>query len=98
MKNTQKHTQGPWTVSNGLPTVWANNGERQIADCDKGPLRSTGEDLANAQLIAAAPDLLSVAKALMEFADGNNRLNLTGKLAESVGLARAAIAKAEGNA
>lgn len=58
--------------------------------------KTKDEAMANAQLIAAAPDLLAVAKALAEFADGNNRLNLTGKLAESVGLARAAIAKAEG--
>ena len=45
---------------------------------------------------SAAPDLLSVALALVEFANGNNRINLTGKLAEAVGLARAAIAKVEG--
>jgi len=59
-------------------------------------LQMPKKETANARLIAAAPDLLAVAKALVEFADGNNRLNLTGKLAESVGLARAALAKAEG--
>lgn len=47
-------------------------------------------------ILNSAPDLLSVALALVEFADGNNRINLTGKLAEAVGLARAALAKAEG--
>lgn len=55
--HTHTHTPGPWSVSNGLPIVWAKDGERQIADCDKGPLRSAGEDLANAYLIASAPDL-----------------------------------------
>lgn len=54
------------------------------------------KETANARLIAAAPDLLAAAEALVEFADSNNCINLTGKLAEAVGLARAALAKAEG--
>jgi hypothetical protein len=77
-------------VSNGLPTVWANNGERQIADCDKGPLRSAGEDLANAHLIAAAPDLLQVTKDFLLLAA------LHDWEGAAIDFAKATLAKAEG--
>jgi len=83
MKNTQKHTPGPWHF----------DGKTVSAKSQPNVCR-----LENGHLIAAAPDLLSVALVLVEFADGNNRINLTGKLAEAVGLARAALAKAEGEA
>lgn len=97
--NTQKHTQGPWSVAfygeTERPVI--KHGDQSIADVRGCELDdSTSHSLANARLIAAAPELLAAAEALVEFADGNNRLNLTGKLAESVGLARAAIAKSEG--
>ena len=101
MENTQKHTQGPWTaVVHVEPLytkaeIYGSRGFDSIAEI-WASFGTDDEKRANARLIAAAPDLLAVAKALKEFDDGNNRLNLTGKLAESVGLARAAIAKAEG--
>lgn len=100
---TQKHTDGPWiaylygkdSYGRTIATVAANDGSNRI--CELSPFDLPEDSIeANAKLIAAAPDLLSVALALVEFADGNNRINLTGKLAEAVGLARAALAKAEG--
>jgi hypothetical protein len=103
MKNTQKHTRGPWksylygkdSYGRIIATVGANDGNNRICELCAVDLPVDSIE-ANAQLIASAPDLLAVALALVEFADGNNRINLTGKLAEAVGLARAAIAKAEG--
>jgi hypothetical protein len=80
---------------NGQPAIFTDRG---LVCLMEAGFQSTREKDA-AEIVAilnAAPDLLAAAKALVEFADGNNRLNLTGKLAESVGLARAAIAKAEG--
>jgi len=63
------HTPGPWTAEEGF--VYA--GERWVADC----LMGYGiHDIANAQLIAAAPDLLGALKesiSLLRYA----RLNLT---------------------
>lgn len=103
MKNTQKHTQGPWksyfygkdSYGRTIATVAANDGSNRI--CELSPFDLPQDEInPNARLIAAAPDLLAVTLALVEFADGNNRINLTGKLAEAVGLARAALAKAEG--
>ena len=91
--STQKHTDGPWHYAPG-ELVYGPLGET-VASC-RFVTNFKDTNVANMRLIAAAPDLLSVALALVEFADGNNRINLTGKLAEAVGLARAALAKAEG--
>jgi len=100
MKNTQKHTQGPWGRNIApawkYPIIFAGR-NTHVAKLITDELPESEQE-ANARLIAAAPDLLAAAEALVEFADSNNRINLTGKLAEAVGLARAAIAKAEGNA
>jgi hypothetical protein len=96
--NTQKHTQGPWRCVD--TSNHAHDYRLLAANGAPLPLNVVANDhseqRANARLIAAAPDLLAVASALVEFADGNNRINLTGKLALAVGLARAAISKAEG--
>jgi hypothetical protein len=103
--HTHTHTPGPWSVSNGLSTVWANDGERQIADCDKGPLRSAGEDLANARLIAAAPELLAALReieskltALLCDRVLDSTLPEFYEVRDARNSARAAISKAEGNA
>jgi hypothetical protein len=89
--------QNKYKVSsrNGQPAIFTDRG--LVCLMEAGNQSTRGKDAAEiVAILNAAPDLLAVAKALVEFADGNNRLNLTGKLAESVGLARAAIAKAEG--
>jgi hypothetical protein len=91
--------QNKYKVSsrNGQPAIFTDRG--LVCLMEAGNQSTREKDAAEiVAILNAAPDLLAVAKALVEFADGNNRLNLTGKLAESVGLARAAIAKAEGNA
>ncbi len=89
------HTPGPWVHDDGdgysAHTIWAGcspSGHgapgRMIADI-------AGDDQftePNARLIAAAPDLLEVAEALVSF-DGRNNVN------HLKDMARAAIAKAE---
>ena len=71
MTNTlSKHTPGPWTAAkdnNGRPYV-LSDGTIRIADCWYLPIgrRHGGEAEANAQLIAAAPDLL---RALIDLGD-----------------------------
>lgn len=59
MKDQPKHTPGPWKVTRN------NMGVRSIDApvCRLWMLRS-GQGVANAHLIAAAPDLLEVLKAL----------------------------------
>ncbi len=60
------HTHGPWRVSNGKVTkeiqVWSH--VKRIADCSVSKSLGYPEVKANAQLIAAAPDLLAAAKAV----------------------------------
>ena len=90
---TIKHTPGPWRVWTPPP-----NGEQCIGD-SKGlmvAVATTGitfnETLANARLIAAAPDLLEALQAIIESVDRNGAAILT----ELESAARAAIAKAQG--
>jgi hypothetical protein len=99
------HTPGPWHVErDGDETmVWSGRTEQQaqwaIADvCGTASgivgLR-LGEGIANARLIAAAPDLLAALKAIA--AIQYNRLDAEqGELSQHVEIAKAAIAKAEG--
>lgn len=93
---TTQHTPGPWlaivteTTGNGNPAIW------DIA-CKNGGIiaESIGHNQADARLIAAAPDLLS---ALNRFVDCMTENENGEKLyADWLSIARAAIAKAEGD-
>ena len=87
-----KHTPGPWSFYDD-----SNNGKTnrvEIVAIGKTVARIyhsvPAEDLPNARLIAAAPDLLEACKALLAITDS---FNLHGP---ATGDARAAIAKSQG--
>ena len=100
-----QHTPGPWTIepehiddedgSYHEPVIMANDGMLIVAVIRVG----TGQDEANARLIAAAPDLLT---ALVEIAKGEGRFSCdplehaSNTIDDMKALALAAIAKAEG--
>lgn len=68
MKNTQKHTQGPWNVAyygyTERPVI--KHGSQSIADVRGCELDdTTTHSLANARLIAAAPDLLAALRGMV---------------------------------
>lgn len=90
MKNKYKVSE-----RNGQPAIFTDPGIICLMEAGNQSTRER-DAVEIVTILNSAPDLLSVALALVEFADGNNRINLTGKLAEAVGLARAALAKAEG--
>ena len=56
----QEHTPGPWFILDGAILCDQVNdyGNFHIARFDRGDNPNTPEDLANAKLIAASPDLL----------------------------------------
>lgn len=82
-------TPGPWHAK--LWSVVADD-ESPIADCcPKAGVRSSREMQLNAELIAAAPELLAACKNALELID--NRGNL--RFMESAALLKHAIAKAE---
>ena len=107
MKQKAAHTPGPWLIE------WnaAQGGEGHYITDSKDMVElsriaavlfhddAVGETRANARLIAAAPDLFEIARAIVAVCD-------SGKYAEMacmegsplVDAARAAIAKAEGGA
>lgn len=89
-----KHTPGPWiNLGNGDIVAQSENycgGEKDIASVF---LTSNDEDEANANLIAAAPELL---EALKDMLDGHEDA-CTGYGEGAADKARAAIAKATGS-
>lgn len=90
-----KHTPGPWNWENDRTILVAENGERIASDADAQYDLLDGPNAdANANLIAAAPDLLAACKAALDRhnyqGDGRPWPQLFDKI-------RDAIAKAEGN-
>lgn len=86
-----KHTPGPWMI------VKCPCGED---GCDRWQIdkvgchyQGCGFDKEDAQLIAAAPDLLEVAEELVAWDDSFDDVNL---ISQACSLAREAIAKAKG--
>ena len=94
-----KHTPGPWIVDDLSGTVNAHNGVvTSFEDSDY----TREQDLFNAALIAAAPDMLAALRECVEVLDIAEMYGLYGKgslgeadIIDSRGMARAAIAKAE---
>jgi hypothetical protein len=87
-----KFTPGPWRANRTSVRAL----KRTVADCefaDVSPLRVHPEDMANARLIAAAPDLY---EALVAITDQMELVGDARKDAPFIETARAAIAKAEG--
>ena len=84
-----KHTPGPWIWSAGL-SIWRESDSQIVSSvaCDS-VFNPTEEEVSNARLISAAPDLLAALESMVKKID-------TDKLPISCSLARAAIAKAKG--
>jgi len=92
-----KHTPGPWSAElNG------EDGKMEVHDesgctCTVHGLKSDPEHVANLHLIAAAPDLLKALRLLVDHASQYAAMPLAhSDTHKHVALARAAIAKAEG--
>jgi hypothetical protein len=93
MAITMTHTPGPWTVDLGARDLVRNatNGER-IAKVHGG--LTYDETVANARLIAAAPDLLKLLREVMDVVEVV--LDDESEMDTWLDHARAAIAKVEG--
>jgi len=96
---THTHTQGPWkayfyakdSFGRIIATVGANNGCNRI--CEISPIALPDNEVeANARLIAAAPDLLQVARDFLLLAA------LHDWEGAAIDFAKATVSKAEGNA
>ena len=86
------HTKGKWTAANsgGKVIVGGMMHPKTIATLETTPLKITPEIEANARLIAAAPELLEVAQAIV-----NMDLDGMGRLEWILKHAKAAIEAAE---
>lgn len=85
---SEKHTPGPWTAGRRA-------GARTCIDSERDNVAAAWSD-ADAKLIAAAPDLLEVARLFVDYAETTEFDR--GPCKADVEAARAAIAKAEGRA
>ena len=86
-QETTRHTPGPWENTGNGRSVWAKG--RVIASTNTE--NTDGADIANARLIASAPELLSACEAALDWA--NNSTFATNDFAVKL---RAAIQKARG--
>lgn len=99
---TAQHTPGPWQAIDWVchaPTTIVRDycGERTVvAECS-GSGRDTRDCLADAQLIAASPDLLAALQPFVGHNSSDEFITIRVRT-EDVTRARAAIAKATGSA
>ena len=86
-----KHTPGPWIWSAGL-SIWRESDSQIVSSvaCDS-VFNPTEEEVSNARLISAAPDLLAALESLLDDADV---CEVAGD--DAIRQARSAIAKASG--
>lgn len=95
MNSTTNHTPGPWTIEEtgqGFPEIVS--GKYHIALSGGSVRFSTSEAMANARLIAAAPDLLDALWHIAAWLSDPNMNNEN--IRHFRGLAERAIKKAEG--
>ena len=75
--NTTKHTPGPWIIASDDLSIEApshpSNGTPLIAQLYASSHFGYDERMANARLIAAAPELLETLKAVLSFMDTDSR-------------------------
>ena len=103
-----KHTPGPWRTFNGtdiFPDDADKNGTRYIADCGMAGLTDNidyNERMANAKLIAAAPQMLEALKAFVglesdaRLMEARYGIEMTDEVKNAFKLMNIAIAAAEG--
>lgn len=93
---TTKHTPGPWTYlnDNGVKRIDSKQGLITLLDNAFGEyLHDSVENDANANLIAAAPDLLAALQTILDAWEKNRPFSL---YKNEIQTGRAAIAKATG--
>lgn len=92
---TAQHTPGPWHVGfKPGPIVYDDRRGRQVADCRDVTQSASKEAIANARLIAAAPELLEMLYTVLPSVEEADEFNKpTKKLGPVV---RRLIAKIEG--
>lgn len=93
---TTKHTPGPWRIATSNPQWIIGPDEKPVAYTIT--FREKTEDHANARLIAAAPKLLNACEEMISQLEGYERRTGIIQFASAWNNARAAIAKAQGDA
>lgn len=88
---------GNWHARRDTFSVYSNFGRSVVKVADTRQKLFTPEcQVANARLIAAAPDLLEIAYLLLEMANAPNPMGQVEIKHQAIALAKAAILKAQG--
>jgi hypothetical protein len=103
MKSDKKraHTPGPWEVGDGMTrhiAIMARDFTYDVCEVTRAGI-TEDEQVGNARLIAASPELLSACQALMKaegMQQGERGGYTMGAISLAIDAARAAIAKAKG--
>lgn len=97
MSKQDGHTPGPWEIHDAVATNVIGGLAYRVARCDFDGAEPCPEAMANARLVAAAPDLLTACSAALSLL-GDTRISQRspGEKGDVVADLRAAIAKARG--
>lgn len=98
MPDEVKHTPGPWGIQPGSSNPLIGSAEFTVAEVLDDCFPDTEQQKANAQLIAAAPDLLALCKKAEHLMAYIPAENFDGHAADFFRRLSAAIKKAEGAA
>ena len=91
------HTPGPWAIGPHPGGKWGSSWRDIVANDERGPLYITHGLLGgNAELIAAAPELLAALREALPHLPRTDKLDAVLEESTLYDRARAAIAKAEG--
>lgn len=99
VSNEAKHTPGPWRVHHDEDDeeCWVELDDNEPGHAIVAVVEEQDESVANAHLIAAAPDLLEALKAAKQFLSIDiSRGPASNGWVNTVDMVNAAIAKAEG--
>lgn len=94
-------TPGPWRANESHDYIEPTGGSPIICEFDKiDPVFALGDDerIANAHLIAAAPELLAALEQFVQACDTAPPVHFIGHIVKACEVARAAIVKAKGEA
>ena len=94
---TQQHTPGPWRYAGHGGTHCLDAAGRCIAEAPQPNGMPESEGIANAHLIASAPDLLAALEALLDWGREHTSPTQPNSPHNLLVAACAAIAKAKGN-
>ena len=75
-----KHTPGPWEQDATFPwEIWSPSRSSSICTVDPHPIGHTEEDIANARLIAATPEMYEMLRGIVSLVEEHGDIRMARK-------------------